>query len=754
MPSLSSLPRLTTVSTSASSPSAASPLTSPEGATPLLAHYTAHRRASLPPRSPSPVLSPASASAATAFLFAAPPKATRLGLSTKRWAVLVVLVVVGGLALTRTTAGGDLVGDAYAASVRERWRTSVQGVKAWAWAGAAGSAGGEEGAEEAGLREAEGEKTAPAGMDDAPKALDSAGDRIEDVSDETGRLGYADAAGAAVEVQEPVEASADEEDDLFAAPPSTFSDPEYVESFRLNVRPVPRPPPRDAKVASEMRYLSFNQHSGFHNQRKSIVNALTLAALLNRTLLLPPARLGDALAWSTDKDLNQRIVTSERKHLDGTCRGPDNCRFSYVGWEWIVSPRLLEGRTVVDRWNSSEDLFFLPPEEGGLGLSPDDVWEFKDPVRRSYQIYDDPSAPTEPPGYFASRIELDDLRNSDKRLLKFNSLFSGGRLMLSREENRQIMIDAGENMILQSEGLDAISNRVRDLLGSYVAAHARVGDGIFKTQAKPNMQQLFRRLTRDVLGLRKRVVDELLADPALEPPTAPAGGAGGGKNPKLRARAFGSAPEGAVEVEEREGEMAPEDDPRDAFPAWFPSSVFAPRSLPLSAPAPSLARRALPPSSSSDQAHRRGPSQPLAPTLHCRAPLHTRKDLLPLNTPLYIATDSRAPTADPALRPFFRWFPCVFLLGDFAERVEGVNDEPVSELVELVEAQEGVEGRWVSEWDGQAMDKFVFPFLEAEIAARGVEVVGTRDSTFSGYTSGMLHEMYVQQGMVAGWNND
>lgn len=34
----------------------------------------------------------------------------------------------------------------------------------------------------------------------------------------------------------------------------------------LNVRPHPRPPPSDSEAASKMRYLSYENHSGFHNR--------------------------------------------------------------------------------------------------------------------------------------------------------------------------------------------------------------------------------------------------------------------------------------------------------------------------------------------------------------------------------------------------------------------------------------------------------------------------------------------------------
>lgn len=69
---------------------------------------------------------------------------------------------------------------------------------------------------------------------------------------------------------------------------------------------VPRPP------ASEERYLSYNPHSGFHNQRIALTNAILLANMLNRTLLVPPVRLGKAIGWK-DKATLQGLLENDRK---------------------------------------------------------------------------------------------------------------------------------------------------------------------------------------------------------------------------------------------------------------------------------------------------------------------------------------------------------------------------------------------------------------------------------------------------------
>lgn len=408
----------------------------------------------------------------------------------------------------------------------------------------------------------------------------------------------------------------------------------------------------------------------------------------------------------------------------GECDDPD--KWTYVGWEYLVSPKLLSGRQLVDRWNSSQEWFYESIENGGLGLAPEEVRAFEDPERRSYQFYDSRATKTDGNGLFASRLDIEDLREDESRLLRFGSLFSGARMKLMKEENQRILTEANEHMILESEGLDAISDTVRDLLGSYVSAHARVGDGVFKVrpfsppplpssrltisrvqnQAKPNMQRVFRKLVHNVLGLSNKLVDTLLEEFPLKAPShnaAPApkkGASKGGK--RFVARSFGVVDSSLLPPSKRDlGDD--EEDESDAFPSYVLLRSFRPSHHP---------------SSSSPFLHRRGPSQPLASTLHCRSPLHdltANPRYAPLNTPLYIATDSRSPETDVALAPFFRWFPCVFLLNDFSEKGKA-NNEPVKELVTLVEAQDGEEGnRWTSEWDGQAMAKYLYPFAEAEV---------------------------------------
>jgi len=48
-------------------------------------------------------------------------------------------------------------------------------------------------------------------------------------------------------------------------------------------------------------------------------------------------------------------------------------------------------------------------------------------------------------------------------------------MVLSKEENKKEYDKTFNGVILENQGLDSISNEVRDRLGSYVAIHARTG---------------------------------------------------------------------------------------------------------------------------------------------------------------------------------------------------------------------------------------------------------------------------------------
>jgi len=104
--------------------------------------------------------------------------------------------------------------------------------------------------------------------------------------------------------------------------------------------------------------------------------------------------------------------------------------------------------------------------------------------------------------------------------------------------------------------------------------------------------------------------------------------------------------------------------------------------------------------------------------VRCTGKAHGEPKLIPLNVPLFVATDVEDALL---LAPLRAAFPCMILLRDLAEIPE------VRMLDRLVSADDGV-----------GLGSFLAPLLDAAIAARGWAVVGTEGSTFSTYVEDLL----------------
>lgn len=68
-----------------------------------------------------------------------------------------------------------------------------------------------------------------------------------------------------------------------------------------------------------MKYLTFLPHSGFHNQRTELENALLLARLLNRTLIMPKVYPRPPMPWMTFHQLHERLLYQPKIGLEHCC---------------------------------------------------------------------------------------------------------------------------------------------------------------------------------------------------------------------------------------------------------------------------------------------------------------------------------------------------------------------------------------------------------------------------------------------------
>lgn len=157
------------------------------------------------------------------------------------------------------------------------------------------------------------------------------------------------------------------------------------EPYSLYVLPDPPLSPQGGK---EERFLSYLPHSGYHNQRSELANALSLAKMLDRTLLVPPVWIG----WpSTTKPYRDLQATWDRmmeqhEHAFEDHRGDEptqltpqqpqdsssnsltaedcksyakECRGTYqdtfVAWRFLTNLEVAAQRVpIVDRFNMTE----------------------------------------------------------------------------------------------------------------------------------------------------------------------------------------------------------------------------------------------------------------------------------------------------------------------------------------------------------------------------------------------------------------
>ncbi|KAM0750405.1 hypothetical protein T439DRAFT_381098 [Meredithblackwellia eburnea MCA 4105] len=420
------------------------------------------------------------------------------------------------------------------------------------------------------------------------------------------------------------------------------------------------------------RYLSYLPHSGYHNQRISLENALVLSKLLNRTLLVPDVTLGSAVNWYHFDRLQRELEKAERSTIrkcqaikDRVERGRACGAFwssIRASWSFLLdAPRIAAEFDVVHRVKISRDWY-----REGLGIEGSQIKTFPDKDRYSYKIYDDPNdtTPLEQRNLnYTSRLDISDLLTFDNyKLLEFGSLFGSQRLVLSHPANAALHHDIERMMPFKEPTLDAVSDAIVRKLGSeFVGLHLRVGHkDRFEDNARGRSAGVFQALCA-AFGLDKDSTAELLRsnrqhpdDPSYKPPSL---------------------------------------QPFTPQTAYYPS-----------------------------------------PTLVCPYTLYPSSSPLKiLNKPLYVATDAVNPRNNPIVELFLNTFPCMFFLSDF----QTTNNISREEIPSLNFLQGAVDEK------GDTVGPFLLPFVEAEVVAKAQVAVGTPGSTFSGFATGTLHEVYM-----------
>jgi hypothetical protein len=387
-------------------------------------------------------------------------------------------------------------------------------------------------------------------------------------------------------------------------------------------------------LSSDDRYLSYMPHSGFHNQRIALENALVLSRILGRTLIIPPVRLGRSPIHYADSDkLRYLLVLSGKeglRHCASTtglrsldppeCEGVSN--FTHVRWDWLIDFTSLVPEYQL-YFHSDLSYFWL---DGSVTFLADDIMEIKDKHLYDFRYVD--RVPEDIPRVsqkYMHPVPISRLSKMRARHMCFGSLFGSSRLHLEDPAHIAIRTQVREQMVLANPGLLAAASSAQRGLGeTYAGAHIRIGDGHFRRKSRENVRLIWYKLITRLLALSY---------------------------------------EEALKIELRIISPDTITDPPD-----FDAEEEQLQTL-LSPLRPSF-----------------------SPKLHCQRRLYKDPVLQNLNIPLFISTDAVSPRNHPLFTPLLRTFPCLFFLSDLgSSSVSSPSGKDNIDLSRLVSAYDGLQ---------------------------------------------------------------
>jgi GDP-fucose protein O-fucosyltransferase len=356
------------------------------------------------------------------------------------------------------------------------------------------------------------------------------------------------------------------------------------------------------------KYLAYLPHSGLHNQRIALENALVLARILNRTLLVPPARLGnDLISYHKFDDLYSLLIHSRKQsslhcsNLPSAVSPPSECwdyfDYTYVSWDWLVDLSSVAAEQPAFHHES----FTYPWLENP---PPDtDTLRLKDQTAYDFRFVDyTPALDAAPHPRYLVSMPISTLVTSSAQLIQLGTLFGSSRLHFTEPGHLAARTAIRERMAFANPHLRAASLAAANALGgqdAFLAAHVRLSNGRFCAAQAQTVRSIWYRL----VGCALRRVN-----------------ASAGSNAEVHALERFLVPTNAI--------------------------LPLPQETTINSVSP--ARMHI----------------PHVALDHCAGKAHNVHELAPLNVPLFIATDIEdAPT----LAPLRAAFPCTFLLRDLAD---------------------------------------------------------------------------------------
>jgi hypothetical protein len=295
----------------------------------------------------------------------------------------------------------------------------------------------------------------------------------------------------------------------------------YFSSNVLSTPPPPPPFPPSIPTSQEERYIAYLPHSGLSNQRIELSNALLLAYMLNRTLIVPPAFLGNVFGWMEREQLeNQLSWLTTPKNFGKICQRPSPYRLA----SYLQRSKCEEYRQIaVIPWEALHDLSSLNVKlhfqsivsteemKMSLNLSDHDIFNYQDSQLYDWRLYEDREVGlkllNEKANYFDSFagrsyykvLLMEHFESRPEKLLYLGGVFGTTRFNIVKPEHLEMQRKITQALHYRLDGpLGDTVHSIVDYLGgrgSFMSLHFRTADRPFSKKIEYNLKNFITNMT-------------------------------------------------------------------------------------------------------------------------------------------------------------------------------------------------------------------------------------------------------------------
>ncbi|KAI8369184.1 hypothetical protein EDC96DRAFT_504170 [Choanephora cucurbitarum] len=271
---------------------------------------------------------------------------------------------------------------------------------------------------------------------------------------------------------------------------------------------------------NQEKYLAYLPHSGLSNQRIELANALLMAYMLDRTLLVPPAFLGTVFGWSPRESIEDQLDwLTTPKDFTELCQSPTPGRL----WSYVQRTKCSENRQLgVMSWSELHDLDQLGPDlriryqpvytekqmRQDLQLEDKDIYQYQDDQLYDWRLFENETFASDllqnGSNYFDSfggrryyKVLLPHHFHYPHKLLFLGGVFGSTRLNLESYHEIHTKI----KQVLQYRLDTPLGETVKAIVdflggsGAFRSIHFRTGDKPFRKEIPVNLNKFIEEMT-------------------------------------------------------------------------------------------------------------------------------------------------------------------------------------------------------------------------------------------------------------------